>query len=370
MLRKTAQIWLLFSTFFCFITTSHAQTTQLDWPNNFEIIDDALHWDAVENALGYRVRRLGISERDWITVEVSQNRFDLHGLEYGYTFYTVVQAISGDPNLYQDSIWSSLFTLIRPFPTATPTNTPTNTPSPTPTRVFLKGIGTPQNVRPLSGGVVAWDPVVGAVSYSLFISGDDEIHSANVVAPQTEFSLTNLNGGKTYSVQVSAQGNGQTYESQGRYSKFIKITLPSVATSTPTATNTATNTPTATDSPTRQLHLPTRPRSQTVQLQNQPTPLLTRLRPQTAQLQNRPAPLLTRLRSQTVQLQNRPAQHQTPPDQARQSLKQRFPHRRRLENCPRPKTSACFRATRSPGMPSKAQAVIACVWTRLMPIAF
>ncbi len=85
---------------------AQAQTPQLPWPDvrNFDVYDDALHWDAIEHASGYRVRRLGISDRDRITVEVSQNRFDLSGLQYDYTYFTDIQAISGDPTLYADRI--------------------------------------------------------------------------------------------------------------------------------------------------------------------------------------------------------------------------------------------------------------------------
>ena len=233
--RLSARIWLLLTIIFCTFALSQAQAPQLPWPDprNFDIYDDALHWDAIEHASGYRIRRLGISERDMIEVEVSQNRFDLSELRYDYTYFAQIQAISGDPTQYADSGYSSIFYLIRSFPTATPTSTATATPSPTPTRIFLQGISTPQNLRPLSGAKVAWDPVVGAVSYSVFISGGGEIHGASVFAPQTELTLTGLAAGVTYSVQVSAQGDGQNYELQGRWSKHINVTIPRDATETP-----------------------------------------------------------------------------------------------------------------------------------------
>ena len=181
---------------------------------------------------------------------MSQNRFDLSDLRYDYTYFTDIQAISGDPDQYEDSFFSALYYLVRPFPTATPTNTPTATPTSTPTRAFLRGIGTPQNLRQLPGATVAWDPVVGAVSYALFIAGGGETSETTVFAPQTEHSFSNLRAGVTYLVQVSAQGDGQRYEPQGRWTKVIPITIPSAATETPTATDTATSTPTATNSPT------------------------------------------------------------------------------------------------------------------------
>ncbi len=246
MLRKTAQICLLIAPIFCNLFFAQAQTPQLPQPRNLRVANDALLWDAVENASGYRVRWLAPGPRDWVTEEVAQNQFSLSELSYDISYIAQVQAVS-DNAAYQDSFWSRAFILERPDPTPTPSITPTATPTPTPTRVFLRGIGTPQNLRPLSGGRVAWDPVVGAMAYSLFISGGGENHGASVFAPQTELDLTNLNAGATYSVQVRAHGDGQSYESRGRWSRFIHITLPIVATPTPTATSTNTDTPTATD---------------------------------------------------------------------------------------------------------------------------
>ena len=246
MLRKTAQICLLIATIFCNLFFAQAQMSQLPQPRDLRVANDALLWDAVENASGYRVRWLAPGPRDWVTEEVAQNQFSLSGLSYHISYIAQVQAVS-DKAAYQDSFWSGAFILERPDPTATPTITPTATPTPTPTRVFLRGIGTPQNLVPLSGGRVAWDPVVGAMAYSLFISGGGENHGASVFAPQTELDLTHLNAGATYSVQVRAHGDGQSYESRGRWSRFIHITLPIAAAPTPTATSTNTDTPTATD---------------------------------------------------------------------------------------------------------------------------
>ncbi|MYA91844.1 MAG: hypothetical protein F4Y30_00270 [Chloroflexi bacterium] len=235
MLRKTAKICLLVAIIFSTYILTQAQLPRLPWPRNLHVYDDALHWDAVENASGYRISLLGINSRGWIIAEVSQNRYDLRDLRYDYVYYTFVEAISANPAQHQDSVGSTLYHLTRPRPTPTPTSTPTATPSPTSTRVFLRGIGTPQNLRELPGAKVAWDPVAGAVSYSLYIIGGGETHTAGVLAPQTELSLTVLRAGITYRVLVSAHGNGQTYESQGRWSRYIEVTIPAAATSTPTA---------------------------------------------------------------------------------------------------------------------------------------
>ena len=148
MSRKIAQLWLLVFIFFSAFTLVQAQLPRLPWPRNLHVYDDALHWDAVEHASGYRVSLPGISSRGWITAEVSQNRYDLRDLRYDYVYYTFVEAISADPAQYQDSSGSTLYHLTRPRPTPTPPSTPTATPSPTPTRVFLRGIDTPTNTKP------------------------------------------------------------------------------------------------------------------------------------------------------------------------------------------------------------------------------
>ena len=70
-----------------------------------------------------------------------------------------------------------------------------------------------------------------------------------MIAPQTELNLTYLPASVTYWVQISAQGDGQNYELQGRWTQFIRITIPSAATATSPATNTPTATSTATPTP-------------------------------------------------------------------------------------------------------------------------
>ena len=122
---------------FMFSVVNFAQAQhQLARPRNLRIENDALIWDAVNAASGYRIRWLG--RNDWITAEAAQNSFSLSGFRHGSTHLIQVKAISSDATAYQDSYWSLTFVLRRPFPTATPTNTPTDTPTPTPTRVVLR----------------------------------------------------------------------------------------------------------------------------------------------------------------------------------------------------------------------------------------
>ena len=218
---------------------------QLPWPKNLRLVDDALMWDAVEGASGYLVHWLGFNAREFVSVKVPENEFSLIGLNYGRRYYVSIQALAGESSTNQDSRWSPTYILRRPYPTATPTDTPTATPSPTPTRVVLRGLRTPQNPRLVAGRTVAWDPVFGAIGYRLLLAGGGAFRLETVDAPRTEYSFGNLRAGVRYSVQVSALGDGQRYEKQGRWSKVVGLTLPQIASPTPSATNTATNTVTA-----------------------------------------------------------------------------------------------------------------------------
>ncbi len=218
---------------------------QLPQPQNLRVVNDSVVWNAVENASGYLVQWLrAAGQLRFITVEVTQNSFSMSEFQYGENYYVKVQAVSKDKTAYQDSRWTGFSVLVRPWPTPTPTNTPTDTPTPTPTRVVLRGLRTPQNLRSLSGATVAWDAVAEVIGYKLLLSGDGAQHLITVDAPQTEYTFTNLRLGVEYAVLVSALGDGRIYESQGRWSSFIRISLPIAATDTPTATHTITNTPT------------------------------------------------------------------------------------------------------------------------------
>jgi len=75
----------------------HAQQ-QLAWPRDFHIIDDALHWNEIPNASGYRVRWLG--RGDWITAEAAQNHFSLSPFSHGLAYLVQVQALSGESTAY------------------------------------------------------------------------------------------------------------------------------------------------------------------------------------------------------------------------------------------------------------------------------
>ena len=228
---------------FCFIHSAQAQQ-QLPQPQNIRVVNDAVVWNAVENASGYLVQWIRAAGRlRIITVEVTQNSFSMSEFQYGENYYVQVQAVSKDKTAYQDSRWTVFSVLVRPWPTPTPTNTPTDTPTPTPTRVVLRGLSTPQNLRSLLGATVAWDAVAEAIGYKLLLSGDGAQHLISVDAPQTEYTFANLRPGVEYAVLVSALGDGRVYESQGRWSSFIRISLPIAATDAPTATHTITNTP-------------------------------------------------------------------------------------------------------------------------------
>lgn len=259
--------------------SSIAQTQQqLSRPQNIRVENDAVVWDAVDGASGYRVEWVRAAARlRYILEEVAHNRFSMSEFYFGETYFVKVQAISSDSTDYLDSRWTNFAVLSRPFPTATPTNTPTNTPTATPTRVILRGLATPK-LRPVTGSTVAWNAIAGAIGYSLILSGAGEIHSITVDAPQTEYSFSGLKADETYRAQARALGDGRIYESRGRWSRIVEISLPIPATaaftttaeptstatskptetatpapsntSRPTATHTATNTPTATETAT------------------------------------------------------------------------------------------------------------------------
>ena len=278
MIRKMLQVALL-AVLVSVSFSSIAQTQQqLPRPQNIRIENDAVVWDAVDGASGYRVEWVRAAARlRYILEEVTHNRFSMSEFYFGETYYVKVQAISSDSADYLDSRWTNFAVLSRPFPTATPTNTPTNTPTATPTHVILRGLATPK-LRHVSGTTVAWDTVTGATGYTLILSEDGKTQVFTVDAPQTEYSFSGLNAGETYRAQALALGDGRIYEARGRWSRIVEISLPIPATaastvtaeptsaatskptetatpapsntSRPTATHTATNTPTATETAT------------------------------------------------------------------------------------------------------------------------
>ncbi len=272
MLRKILQVALLAVLMSVSFSSIAQAQNQLPRPKNIRIENDAVVWDAVDGASGYRVEWVRAAARlRYILEEVTHNRFSMSEFYFGETYYVKVQAISSDSADYLDSRWTNFAVLSRPFPTATPTNTPTNTPTATPTRVILRGLATPK-LRHVSGTTVAWDTVTGATGYTLILSEDGKTQVFTVDAPQTEYSFSGLNAGETYRAQALALGDGRIYEARGRWSRIVEIYLlipatatytataepPNTATSrptdtptetatfAPTATNTATDTPTAT----------------------------------------------------------------------------------------------------------------------------
>ncbi len=230
------------------ISFSLVQAQQrLPRPQNIRVENDAAVWDSVANASGYRVEWVRAAGRlRFITEEVLHNRFSMSEFHYGENYYVKVQAVTDAKAEYQDSRWTGFYVLVRPWPTRTPTNTPTATPTPTSTRAVLRGLRTPK-LSLLSSTTLAWDAVAGAVGYELYLSGDGASQRVQVDAPQTEYSFSNLLTGVTYVVLARALGDGRIYESQGRWSQFVRIRLPSVDTDTPTVSHTATVTPTATN---------------------------------------------------------------------------------------------------------------------------
>jgi hypothetical protein len=118
-------------------------------------------------------------------------------------------------------------------PTDTPIP-PTDTPTPTPEP---KDLPAPGNLRHISGTEVAWDSVVGAISYRVGVrqgGGKWKKEFAN----QTQFTFAPAGSSGSYEIQVWALGDGVNYEWEGE-----RATLTvALATDTPVP-------PTATDTP-------------------------------------------------------------------------------------------------------------------------
>ncbi len=64
MFRNATKISMFLVMIFGATSLVQAQRTLLSWPENLQVIDDVLHWDAVENARGYRVQSFGLSSND------------------------------------------------------------------------------------------------------------------------------------------------------------------------------------------------------------------------------------------------------------------------------------------------------------------
>ena len=113
----------------------------------------------------------------------------------------------------------------------------------------LRRLPAPNNFRIISGSIVSWDAVPGAVGYRLRwrpadgggrVQVDGQFHTA--------YRIRGLKVGKSYRVWVAALVDAEGYQTLGSWSRTLTLVLR--PTPTPTLTPTATNTPTATTTPT------------------------------------------------------------------------------------------------------------------------
>ena len=239
----------------------HAQQ-RLDRPANLSFANDTLAWDAVENAGGYRVRwRAGNAQWDSAYIPSSPTTFDFSTLPLNTTYTVQVRARADNTGNYLNSFWSAAFTIQRrPTPTPTVTNTPTNTSTPTatvtvaqtPTNAPLKQLTSPRNLRHQGYRSVAWDSVTGAIGYRLRWSQPGGSWSFRTVgASPTFYTITALNHGVLYEVQVRALGDETEYEKRSPWSGVVQLrpgTRPTM-TFTPTATPAPSSTPIPTNKP-------------------------------------------------------------------------------------------------------------------------
>ena len=109
----------------------------------------------------------------------------------------------------------------------------------------LRRLPAPSNFRIISGSIVSWDAVPGAVGYRLRwrpvdgggrVQVDGQFHTA--------YRIRGLKVGKSYRVWVAALTDAEGYRALGSWSRTLTLVLR--PTPTPTLTPTATNTPTAT----------------------------------------------------------------------------------------------------------------------------
>ncbi len=118
MFRNLTLSMLLPITLLCFVPELQAQR-QLPRPQNIRVENDAVVWNAVAGASGYRVEWVRAAARlRYILEEVTPNRFDMSEFHYGELYYVKVQAVSGDSAEYQDSRWHTFryitFPLLNP----------------------------------------------------------------------------------------------------------------------------------------------------------------------------------------------------------------------------------------------------------------
>ena len=113
----------------------------------------------------------------------------------------------------------------------------------------LRRLPAPNNFRIISGSIVSWDAVPGAVGYRLRWRPADGGGRVQVNGQfHTAYRIRGLKVGKSYRVWVAALADAEGYRTLGSWSRTLTLVL--TPTPTPTLTPTATNTPTATATPT------------------------------------------------------------------------------------------------------------------------
>ena len=89
-------------------------------------------------------------------------------------------------------------------------------------------------IRGVNGALVGWAPVEGAVGYRLRWSKPSGNRTFKTVSGTTYvYTMTNLDSGATYEVQVRALGDGTNYAKKSKWSKKKTFTAPSNAPSGP-----------------------------------------------------------------------------------------------------------------------------------------
>ena len=144
------------------IATLNAQE-RLPQPDPPQVNGRTVSWNAVENAAGYRLRWRQTDQR-WSTArqletETIRLRFTPIEIPAGQWNYVQVQALSADPERWENSPWSEAVRIsVRLPPSATPNTTFKPTPeshtSTTPTPRFLPP---PENVHLREGYRLCWD---------------------------------------------------------------------------------------------------------------------------------------------------------------------------------------------------------------------
>ncbi len=250
----------------------HAQQ-RLDRPTGLQFANDALSWNSVTNAGGYQLRWWATSSNvQTADLPSSQTSYDFSALPMNVTFAVQVRALADTSGSYTNSLWSLPEAIIRvpaatatptattaptlvpttapttaptSAPTAIPTDAPTNTPAATDTPAPPKDLPAPGNFRHLWGTTVGWSKVDGATGYQLRYGPPNRGRRyVTVSASAAQYTIPDLDVGRSYEVEVQALGDGTSYVTHGQWSD--KVTITAAFTPTPSNTPTPTTTPTAT----------------------------------------------------------------------------------------------------------------------------